>query len=324
MPHPRVSVVIPALNASAYIGATLESVSRQTEQDYEVVVVDDGSTDDTKVVVADIARCDPRVRLIHLANNVGPGAARNVAINAATGGWIALLDADDAFHPRRLEHLLDIAARTGADMVSDNIVLCPEDKAERRHVMYSTERIPREMRLTAVEFVAQNTSKGDGERRSFGFMQPLICRHFLQQHDIRYDVRTRFAEDFMFSIRCLLAGARWWITPEAFYFYNLRQGSLTESVSLGDLRTISAMEQTLLEDAAASRDMAFWHAVRRHKRTIDHWRYTTAFKAEFKRRDFGAAARTFFENRASAQAVLRDVAANTVLKPVIPWIKRRS
>lgn len=95
---PMISVVIPAYNAEKTIAATLESVLAQSFPPHEVIVVDDGSKDGTPAVVESFA---PRVRLVRQAN-AGPSAARNNGIRSASGDWIALLDADDTWHPDKL------------------------------------------------------------------------------------------------------------------------------------------------------------------------------------------------------------------------------
>jgi glycosyltransferase involved in cell wall biosynthesis len=95
--NPTVSVVIPAYNASAWIAETLQSVAAQDFTDFETIVVDDGSTDDTAAVVARF----PQVRYIHKRNG-GQGSARNAGIRASRGGAIALLDADDLWKPEKL------------------------------------------------------------------------------------------------------------------------------------------------------------------------------------------------------------------------------
>jgi glycosyltransferase involved in cell wall biosynthesis len=96
---PHVSVVIPAFNAASTIEAALASVSAQTFQDYELIVVDDGSTDDTAAVVAHTA---PGATVVRQENG-GPGRARNAGIRASRGRLIAFLDADDEWLPHKLE-----------------------------------------------------------------------------------------------------------------------------------------------------------------------------------------------------------------------------
>ena len=104
MTVPLVSVVIPAFNASKHVHAAIESCLGQTLTNIEILVVDDGSVDATAAIVRRYAG-DPRMKLIELATNRGVSGARNVAINHATGTWIATLDADDTMTDERLEVL---------------------------------------------------------------------------------------------------------------------------------------------------------------------------------------------------------------------------
>ena len=89
----RVSVVLPSYNAASYITNAMESVLNQTYDDLEVIVADDASTDDTCAVIKKIK--DPRIKLMKRTENGGAAAARNTAMRAATGRYIAFLDADD-------------------------------------------------------------------------------------------------------------------------------------------------------------------------------------------------------------------------------------
>ncbi|ABA20473.1 Glycosyl transferase, family 2 [Trichormus variabilis ATCC 29413] len=97
---PKVSVVIPAYNAMPYLPETLDSVLRQTYNDFEVIVVNDGSSDKTEEFISQIL--DPRIKLISQANQ-GLAGARNTGILNASGEYIAFLDADDIWEPTKLE-----------------------------------------------------------------------------------------------------------------------------------------------------------------------------------------------------------------------------
>lgn len=100
---PKVSILTPAYNSAKYLPETIESVLAQTFQDFEMIIVDDGSTDNTKEVVEAYVKNYPgKIRYIY-QQNAGPAAARNTAIKNSTGEYLALLDSDDLWFPNRLE-----------------------------------------------------------------------------------------------------------------------------------------------------------------------------------------------------------------------------
>ncbi|HSE75680.1 MAG TPA: glycosyltransferase family A protein [Dongiaceae bacterium] len=112
---PVVSVVVPAFNAAETISETLQSISRQTYRDLEVVVVDDGSTDGTAALVRRHAANDPRVRLVSQPNG-GVASARNAGIRAGTGAFVAFIDADDLWHPTKIAKQVEALLAGGPEM----------------------------------------------------------------------------------------------------------------------------------------------------------------------------------------------------------------
>ena len=120
MSVPTVSVVMPAFNAAAYVDRAITSVLRQTVKNIELLVVDDGSSDDTAAIVARRAVHDERVQLFRQAN-AGPGPARNIAFQVAKGRFFAFLDSDDAWTPTFLERQVSILeSRPDIDVVFGN------------------------------------------------------------------------------------------------------------------------------------------------------------------------------------------------------------
>jgi glycosyltransferase involved in cell wall biosynthesis len=101
--RPRVSGIMAARNTAAYVGAAIESALGQTYANFELLVVDDASTDGTAEIIAGHAEGDARVRLFRQAEWSGPAAARNLALREARGEWIAVLDSDDLWRPDRLK-----------------------------------------------------------------------------------------------------------------------------------------------------------------------------------------------------------------------------
>ena len=119
---PSISVVIPSWNAAATLPATLESVLTQDHPDFEVIVVDDGSTDDTPAVLAAwSAKYDGQVRCQRIANSGGPARPRNVGIGLARNDLVALFDSDDLMEPGKL------AAQASVFATHDRAQLCFTD-----------------------------------------------------------------------------------------------------------------------------------------------------------------------------------------------------
>jgi GT2 family glycosyltransferase len=114
-PVPRVSVVMPCYNAAAHLAEAVASVLGQSLADIELVVVDDGSSDASPRILAELAGTDPRLRILR-QDNAGPSQARNLGIEQARGDWLAFLDADDWWSADCLERLLEAATRARANL----------------------------------------------------------------------------------------------------------------------------------------------------------------------------------------------------------------
>lgn len=112
--EPLVSVVMPVYNAARWLKRPVESVLAQTHSSWELLAVDDGSGDESVALLDAYARTDDRIRILHQPQNGGVAAARNAGLDAARGDYIAFLDADDWWHPRKLELQLAAMRASGA------------------------------------------------------------------------------------------------------------------------------------------------------------------------------------------------------------------
>lgn len=97
-----VSIIMPSYNTAQYIAETIQSVINQTYQNWELIIVDDCSTDNTDIVIGEIK--DPRIRYIKNEKNSGAAVSRNRALREANGRWVAFLDSDDLWKPEKLEN----------------------------------------------------------------------------------------------------------------------------------------------------------------------------------------------------------------------------
>ena len=111
---PIVSIVTPLFNGQAFVEEAIRSVQGQTFKEWEIVVVDDASTDQSVLIVNTLINSDSRIRLLQRKENKGAASARNLAISGAKGRYIAFLDCDDKWLPGKLSTQLEFLTRTGA------------------------------------------------------------------------------------------------------------------------------------------------------------------------------------------------------------------
>ena len=229
----EVSIIIPAYNTEAYIAKAIDSALCQTLSNIEVIVVDDCSTDNTVAIVQDFD--DPRVKLIRNAQNLGAGGARNKAIAAAQGKWIAVLDSDDWYAPQRLEVLVNLAEQKQVDFIADDSYLIEDgvNTPWSTIIRESGIKMSGIQQFDAAEFILTDIEGRPGLR--LGFTKPLFRREFLQKHQIRYQ-NIRVTQDFWFDIQCFLHGAKFCLVSEPYYFYRARPGSLVSSDKIGRMK----------------------------------------------------------------------------------------
>lgn len=223
---PKISVLLATHNNEKTITKAIQSAQKQTVSDIEIVVVDDASTDGTYGVVMDLADHDASIKLVHLQQNVGPGGARNVALTNATGEWITILDGDDWYDSNRLEVLLNATHDYDADLVADNLKIYDHvrDHAFSRTNYGNANQVTP---LTPKHFFDRDNPLLN---YPIGYIQPLIRRKFLTDHQIVYDGSYRVGEDFIFVSDILLQGARAFIVPGAYYNYMHIMSPMTQKV----------------------------------------------------------------------------------------------
>ncbi len=237
----EICVIIPAYNAEATIADAVRSALAQPEV-AELCVIDDASTDATAQTAQDAAAGDPRLTVISRSHNIGPAAARNIAIAESTAPYLSVLDADDYLMPGRFGRL-DLTSE--ADIVADNIVFVPEarpDLLAPEELPAAPDQPPRALDLA--DFIRGNLSLPGQPRGELGFLKPVISRAFLDRHGLRYNAALRLGEDCDLYLRMFLDGARFRLQRDIGYVARVRHDSLSgrhRAEDLGNL--LSAAEQ---------------------------------------------------------------------------------
>lgn len=122
-----VSVIVPVYNVEKYLKSSLESILNQTYKKLDIILVNDGSTDNSKSICEEYVQKDSRVRLINKENG-GNGDARNVGLQQVKGEWIVWVDSDDMIHKRQIEILLSVAKDNNADIVVGDYITIEDDE----------------------------------------------------------------------------------------------------------------------------------------------------------------------------------------------------
>lgn len=256
--NPEITVIIPAYNAAGYLEACLESIAGQTFRAFEVIVIDDGSSDATALISGEFVRRDPRFRLIAVENG-GVSRARNIGIEAARGDYLTFADADDLLHPRALERMLSILKKERADVcvssfhrVGAGFMLKgggeqTEDAGDTRVEVYD---YPDAMRAALYQKKLMNSPCGMMIRR-----KTLGGERF--REGLRYEDLDAFYRFFEKAHRIAY-------TPEPLYFYRANPQSFLHRWSEGRLdvldvtdRLVDFFEQRYPELSGAARDRRF-------------------------------------------------------------------
>lgn len=254
--NPTVSVLIAAYNASRFLRRAVQSALAQTLAPLEVLIVDDASTDDTRVVANALAAENSRVRILTLPVNSGPAAARNVGLNAARGDWVAILDADDAYLPSHLETLVSALVQKGIDIVLDNILFFDTSLG----VATSSALFPSD----AIEVVNLHDflehARPYGDQADWGLLKPMFRLNYLDAHSLRYAEYCRHGEDFFLMFRALHAGARCILVRDPGYLYSTRDSGMSRTTV--DYELMLKHMTDLLDDPAIKSNTQIWRLLR--------------------------------------------------------------
>lgn len=217
---PKASVIVPVYNIKPYLEKCVRSILDQTERDFELLLVDDGSTDGSGELCDALSEADSRIRVIHQPNG-GPGAARNTGIKAACGKWILQIDGDDWIDPTLLEHTLAAGEREDADLVMFGMQMVDETGA---------------VIGTLTEAVEKNVGLSLREHKELLLTSPatankLYRRDLFSRAGVEYPPRMWY-EDARLSPQLMAVSRTMVFLDELGYYYFQRTGSTMRNQNL--------------------------------------------------------------------------------------------
>ena len=223
----KISVIVPVYNVEHYLYQCLDSLLKQTYTPYEIVLVDDGSTDSSGSVCEEYSQKYSYIKTIH-KNNQGLGFARNTGIENATGDWVVFLDSDDFFEKDLLKVLVDIQKKTGADTVIGGYKRVDSKGniytgLDYQDMSFRGKQV-REILLPRI--LGSSPEKSDAI--SMSVCNCLFNLKIIKENNLKFpSERVVISEDIFFNYDYYLHSCHVEMTSKSKYIYRITEGSLT-------------------------------------------------------------------------------------------------
>lgn len=210
--NPKVSIIIPVYNVEKYLRQCLESVINQTYKNLEIILVNDGSTDNSGKICEEYALNDERIKVIHKENG-GVSSARNNGLRLLDGSYVSFVDSDDYLENNFIEKLVEVRA---------DIAICSFYK---EYPFNSEKKIITKAKTskTKDEFIYDILSFQKAAGCAWG---RIFSAKFLKENNLFYDENLKVAEDAEFSLRAVQYNPKVVYIPEILYHYNFSSGSI--------------------------------------------------------------------------------------------------
>jgi len=223
MSSPKISIIMAAYNAEKFIHQSIDSVLSQTYRNFELVIVNDCSTDKTSEVVESYS--DYRIRYYSIESNRGPSYARNIAISQSTGDYITILDADDFYAPDRLQILATkIFDEDNCFVADDSIIFTDDTDFEvANETVFSQQSIEFDESGEIWLSLDKYFSKGAPN------IKIMFPSGWVKERGIKYDEKIKFGEDLKLVIDLFSSGLKLKLLNCQTYFYRTNLTSITRS-----------------------------------------------------------------------------------------------
>lgn len=251
---PKISIIVPVYKSEKYLSECVESILNQSFRDLEIILVDDGSPDDSPAICDKYAESDERVRVVHKENR-GVSTARNAGLEIATGDYVTFVDSDDFIEPNMYERMAFVASENNCDVV---LCDCVKDFGDRSEVyshdirsgfydrkQLEEEYFPHLLMMENVEYPATISNC------------LLLFRRNLA-NDVRYLEGVRYSEDLLFGAQLLYrANSFFYMKNEAYYHYRMNPDSATHKFVSDKWNDYVKLHQGIIDAFASCRDFDF-------------------------------------------------------------------
>lgn len=230
----KISIIVPVFNVESKLLRCVESILEQTYRNIEVILVDDGSFDNSGVICDEFAKCDNRVRVIH-QNNTGPVMARYRGLLESTGEYIGFVDSDDYIELNMFKELKEAIEELKCDFVHTGYV------RETKSDVYGT--YAEDIKFTSmdqkIDFIVKHIiDVASPDIFSPSIWSKLYKASFIKKLFHKTPKEQIFGEDLLFFCRCILETDRFVALPVAFYHYQYRKDSLDNHINLEQMNIV--------------------------------------------------------------------------------------
>ncbi len=243
MKSPLLTIIIPVFNASHSITTITSSVLSGKLQDFELILVDDGSIDDTVNVLRGVKKSDPRI-IIQSKKNGGPSSARNAGLKKARGKYTMFLDADDDIDSDMLAAVVQAMEKTNSDLVASGwqIDLMRNDQLFKAYKQISP--VPTQIRGNPLEMKKYVIRSIGTNGQLYNLWNKLFRTDIIHNHDLRFREDIHFGEDLIFTFHYLEYVKQLNLIPEPFYHYraNSETSVFSKSALVSEYRDINSKE----------------------------------------------------------------------------------
>jgi glycosyltransferase involved in cell wall biosynthesis len=221
---PEISIIVPIYNVENNIRRCIESLLDQTFTDFELILVDDGSTDSSGIICDEFAKKHERIRVLHKKNE-GVSSARNIGMAVSIGKYIGFVDSDDYTHREYLKELHETIDNNHADMAMCNFYLFSKGKKAEQicHGFDSRTCFDHKQIETVIYSRIFNNSSTGGY---FALWNKILRKDFIIENDLKLDETVSFGEDMLFIMRCLKYCKAIAFSDKALYYYEMQNGGL--------------------------------------------------------------------------------------------------
>ena len=227
--NPLVSIIVPVYNAEKTIGRCIESIMKQDYTNFELLIIDDGSKDNSGAICDEYAADDSRIIVIHKENS-GVSDSRNMALDMAQGTYLQFLDADDWITPNATRTFVEAAEDYKADMVISDFYRVVEKRVSQKG------SIDAEGLLTREEY-ASEMMENPSDFYYGVLWNKLYRRDIVEKHNLRMNSEISWCEDFMFNLEYIRHARTFYVVQLPLYYYVKTKGSLV-SQSMNISKTV--------------------------------------------------------------------------------------